>query len=565
VIIHEKPIVTDGLVGYFDAANLKSYDSRENYATYSSFNSPQWGNVFTAGATMTTGITAPDGTTSAVRFACNTSNQSLLRVTFPNVDPNGTDTYTCSFYARLISGTTGGLTAGFADTNPTIANYVSQLVANEWVRIVISGVPATGTRTWFDLVDNGTRNYVVDLWGLQVERGSVATAYTPTSGTRILRTRNIGSLSSTRRTNLVKNPSAEVDTTGWVAFGALITLSRNTTDSFTGSACLQVDRALNGTGAAQNHGIDMTTEARIPVTVGQTYTASAYVKGISGVPNIFISIAWMNSAGTYITEVGSTVVLAGTTWQRLSITGTAPANAAVGRILVRENISISEAAASWRVDSIMFEESPALGTYFDGSTGQEAWWTGTPHASASRLRGPSAELRDTNKYSPTDYGSFVFDGTNDFATTNIIPNTTSGTFSVWFRVNAHKNFNTLFDNGTSADDWECWLTSAGLPAFRTAAANGDIRLDGASALATNQWHNITVTYGPSSGTMYVNGVSVSVDNTVGTRPAPGVIHLGGANNTRLNGNISSFMYYERALTATEVLQNYNAMKARYGL
>jgi hypothetical protein len=562
VIIHEKPIVTDGLVGYFDAANLKSYDSRENYATYSSFNAPEWGNVFTSAATMTTGITAPDGTTSAVRFACNTSGQSLLRVTFPNVAPNGTDTYTCSFYARLISGTTGGLAAGFADTNPTIANYVSQLVANEWVRIVISGVPAAGTRTWFDLVDNGTRDYVVDLWGLQVERGSVATAYTPTSGTRILRTTSVRSNSSTYRTNLVTNPSFEVGTTSWEgSFGG--TISRITTDAFTGTSCLQVVRS-----ATEFSGTRIAGGSRVPIGVGRTYTASAYVKVPSGQPTQNLTLYAQQfdalDAGNLISQTNTVVSVASTAgWTRLSRTFVGSAGATHANVTVR--IDAVGTASTFLVDSVLIEESPSSGTYFDGSTGQEAWWTGTPHASASRLRGPSAELRDTNKYSPTDYGSFVFDGTNDFATTNIIPSTTSGTFSVWFRVNAHKNFNTLFDNGTSADDWECWLTSAGLPAFRTAAANGDIRLDGASALATNQWHNITVTYGPSSGIMYVNGVSVSVDNTVGTRPAPGVIHLGGANNTRLNGNISSFMYYERALTATEVLQNYNAMKARYGL
>jgi hypothetical protein len=36
-----------------------------------------------------------------------------------------------------------------------------------------------------------------------------------------------------------------------------------------------------------------------------------------------------------------------------------------------------------------------------------------------------------------------------------------------------------------------------------------------------------------------------------------------AGNMTLSGNISNFMFYNRALSATEVLQNYNATKGRY--
>jgi hypothetical protein len=170
-------IVEDGLVLSIDPANQKSYSP--NLVSFPVYAASNWGNVFTSAATVTAGFPAPDGTNSAVRFACNTSGQSLFRITFPNIAPNGTDTYTCSFYAKLISGTTGGLAAGLADTNPAISNYVSQLITNQWVRIVISGIPATGTRNFFDIVDNGTRDYVVDLWGVQVEKSSSATPFNP--------------------------------------------------------------------------------------------------------------------------------------------------------------------------------------------------------------------------------------------------------------------------------------------------------------------------------------------------------------------------------------------------
>jgi hypothetical protein len=34
-------------------------------------------------------------------------------------------------------------------------------------------------------------------------------------------------------------------------------------------------------------------------------------------------------------------------------------------------------------------------------------------------------------------------------------------------------------------------------------------------------------------------------------------------NMTLSGNISNFMFYNRALSAQEILQNYNATKGRY--
>jgi hypothetical protein len=36
-------------------------------------------------------------------------------------------------------------------------------------------------------------------------------------------------------------------------------------------------------------------------------------------------------------------------------------------------------------------------------------------------------------------------------------------------------------------------------------------------------------------------------------------------NNKFNGNIAQVQVYNRALTATEILQNYNALKHRFGL
>jgi hypothetical protein len=80
---------------------------------------------------------------------------------------------------------------------------------------------------------------------------------------------------------------------------------------------------------------------------------------------------------------------------------------------------------------------------------------------------------------------------------------------------------------------------------------------------------LTGTYSTSTGLiLYVNGsqygsasYSTSINN-----PASALLKIGGAtSNYYHSGNIYYASIYNRALTATEVLQNYNATKSRFGL
>jgi hypothetical protein len=199
-----------------------------------------------------------------------------------------------------------------------------------------------------------------------------------------------GYTTTTTRTNLVANPNFEVNTTGWLAFGGLITLTRITTDAYSGTSSAQIVRALNG-GGAVNHGLDATTGTYIPVVVGQTYRLSAYLKSVSGTPNCFLTVAWHNAGGAYIGETGATVVALTNSWQRLDLSATAPVNAATGRILIRENVSAGESAATWLIDAILFETGSTLLPYFDGTyadtytgyTLTSQGWSGTADASTS--------------------------------------------------------------------------------------------------------------------------------------------------------------------------------------
>lgn len=116
--------------------------------------------------TITINITTPNTSGNvSVRY------RSGQRINIPAFTPNGTDTYTVGFWARLISlGTVGGTSfnADLRDGAPQI-NYTSQLVQNKWVPIVFSGVPSSSSKEFLDLVSDLTTDFIIDLWGVKLE------------------------------------------------------------------------------------------------------------------------------------------------------------------------------------------------------------------------------------------------------------------------------------------------------------------------------------------------------------------------------------------------------------
>jgi hypothetical protein len=78
----------------------------------------------------------------------------------------------------------------------------------------------------------------------------------------------------------------------------------------------------------------------------------------------------------------------------------------------------------------------------------------------------------------------------------------------------------------------------------------------------NLWYHIALTCGERK-TGYVNGVETFSQGFVSYYP-DNTYNLGiGGNLRKLNGNIAQVSIYNRALTASEIQQNYNATKSRY--
>ena len=91
------------------------------------------------------------------------------------------------------------------------------------------------------------------------------------------------------------------------------------------------------------------------------------------------------------------------------------------------------------------------------------------------------------------------------------------------------------------------------------------------AYAQNIWVHITGTYDGATIKQFTNGTQVDSLNYVGTPSSGGEIRINRrwddivSSGNLFNTNIGSIKIYNRALSATEITQNYNATKTRFGL
>jgi hypothetical protein len=157
---------------------------------------------------------------------------------------------------------------------------------------------------------------------------------------------------TTSPTNLLSRvqSDAEAGSTGLTAYTGS-TLTRITTDSWQGNACLQVETP----GAAASEGF-LAIASGVSGQIGDTFTVSAYLKG-SG--NVQLLLTRDSSAASPITAIELT-----DQWTRYSATGTF-ASAGTPRLYVR---TPSAQAITFYADGMMIEKAATLGRWVPGQT-----------------------------------------------------------------------------------------------------------------------------------------------------------------------------------------------------
>jgi hypothetical protein len=166
-------------------------------------------------------------------------------------------------------------------------------------------------------------------------------------------------------------------------------------------------------------------------------------------------------------------------------------------------------------------------------------------------------------YSASNGGSLSFDGTNDYVLTPVNIDANPNTVSAWFNASATNGARgiVITDNG----DWDKGFEITD-GVFNIHVGN-NLSSTGVSALS-NTWYFGTIVYTSISMSFYINGANIwnggAPGGTSGSTVEIGRANFpGGAGSRFFIGNISQVSIYNRALTAQEVLQNYNALKGRY--
>lgn len=188
-------------------------------------------------------------------------------------------------------------------------------------------------------------------------------------------------------------------------------------------------------------------------------------------------------------------------------------------------------------------------------------------------------------FSSENGGSIVFDGSNDYINlpTNLIIHDSGNpfTFSIWFKTTStgillgQQGANTP---NVSTGGWvpAIYVGSSGNLITSCFWGNSSSNVSTSPSIVNNNsWNNITVTFQSSIQTSYLNGVSYASLAKTQTNYAPTYYYFLGSGRAvgwpqepaspYFNGSISKFLYYTRSLSSLEVLQNYNATKARFGL
>jgi hypothetical protein len=198
--------------------------------------------------------------------------------------------------------------------------------------------------------------------------------------------------------------------------------------------------------------------------------------------------------------------------------------------------------------------------------------------------GNNGTLVNGPTFNSDNLGSIQFDGIDDYSTlpTNLLIHDTGNpfTFSIWFKTSSTGIIlgqqNTSTPNNAGSYVPGIYVGTNGL-LYTSCFWGGSIANQSvsSSSVNNNNWNNITVSFLSGSQISYLNGTAYTTLTKTQTNYSStyyyflgtgrGVSWTSFPTSPYFNGRISNIFYYNRALSAEEVLQNFNATKGRYGL
>jgi hypothetical protein len=209
------------------------------------------------------------------------------------------------------------------------------------------------------------------------------------------------------------------------------------------------------------------------------------------------------------------------------------------------------------------------GLFFYLDAANTRCYSGSGITANNLISGVGATLVNGVGFSSFNSGFFTFDGTNDYVSIPYPSQLRTGsaiTVSFWAKWTTTgtttATIQTLLDNNYQT----AYLGGPGTIGF---VIQDRPDLGKVLELGDGTWRHITGTNNGSTSILYIDGIQSGLARTAaGIGDSQPLINIGRwafSNNRYLNGNVSGLLIYNRALSDSEVYQNYVATKRRYGL
>ena len=178
-------------------------------------------------------------------------------------------------------------------------------------------------------------------------------------------------------------------------------------------------------------------------------------------------------------------------------------------------------------------------------------------------QGNNGTLVNGPTYSSSNGGNFNFDETDDYVDCGQVLNNSAYTKIAWFRPET-STYNIV--SGT-AGATAFWMSNTTDTLY--SGHNGSWYIVSYSpGNMLNQWWCGAVTFNTSTGwVLYLNGEQVDTDASTTAPTGDGTIFIGahGVAANLFDGDIPVVQIYNRALSASEISQNFNATRSRFSI
>ena len=174
-------------------------------------------------------------------------------------------------------------------------------------------------------------------------------------------------------------------------------------------------------------------------------------------------------------------------------------------------------------------------------------------------------------YNSSNGGSLSFDGTNDYVDVSGSIPVSAATFLAWVRLDGGQSSFTgvIFSRSSATSGMNFYYASEQI-GYHWNDASNTYSWQSGLIVPTQEWCMMVVTVTSSSATAYLcrsSGITSATNTVSHSSTTLDAINVGrdSSSGRDLDGRMSVAMIYNKALTASEVAQNFNATRSRFGI